>query len=160
MTGPPLPDAQAGGPWTPGTDAAPGLGWARLWDRWGRWFVAVGGVGVVLLFVGLGAWGVYGYRTGTATTATVDFCASNAKHYAKTQNCMATWNVDGVSHYGGIEGVDNSGYPDGASVAVHVRGNAAYTPAAGNSEFWWAAEIGGLFSVAVLLDWWRRRRRR
>jgi hypothetical protein len=73
---------------------------------------------------------------------------------------MGTWSLGGVTHYGSVDAVDDSGYLDGASVAVHVRGNTAYTAASGNRQFYWAAEFGILFILSIVIGLWRGRTRR
>jgi hypothetical protein len=144
----------------PAGDAGSHRGWTQLWDKWGNWVFVIAGAFVVLTALALGTWSYYGYRTGTPATVAVDFCSRNAQHEAKTQNCYATWNVNGVHHYGQIEGADARGYPDGASLAVHVRDDTAFTADAGKDQFWMAAELGGLFAVAAACDQWRKRRNR
>jgi hypothetical protein len=105
------------------------------------------GLGVLLVIMG-GPLDIYGYRSGTPTTATVANC-----YHSKTVTCTASWRIGGELQTGPIEGQ----HPVGASVDVHVSGGRAYTAPSVAEYFLVAAGAGSLIVALVLFVVSRRR---
>src|SRR5215472_10731467 len=76
-----------------------------------------------LIALGVTAYDLYEYRSGTPTTATIDHCVSSGK----SSTCYGTWSVGGASQTGEIRGGLPSGPRIGRSLDVHVSGAKAYT---------------------------------
>lgn len=126
----------------------------RRRDRIAVRLVVIFFVGASLVPLGIGVHHVYGYLSGTPTTATIVGCHGSTRNIHKT--CKATWDVDGESHTGTIEG-NIGGYPPGSSLDVHVRGSGAYTATSAYLYFGVAAGPT-IIAVVLLFGLWRLRR--
>jgi DivIVA domain-containing protein len=125
----------------------------RRGDRIATWMIAIFFVGASLIPLGIGVHHVYGYLAGTPTTATIVGCRASIRSIHKT--CWATWDVDGESHTGTIEG-GIGGHRPGSSLDVHVRGSSAYMATSGYLYFGVAAGPS-IIAVVMLFGLWRIR---
>ena len=87
---------------------------------------------MTLLIVGFGLYqmrdlwySIYEYRTGTPTTATIDYCEKLSAPHSMVV-CTGTWTDGGQARTGIIDGANQMLAP-GSSLAVHVKDGAAYT---------------------------------
>jgi DivIVA domain-containing protein len=126
----------------------------RRRDRIATWLIVIILIGAPLVPLGIGVHHVYGYLSGTPTTATIVGCRASIRSIHKT--CKATWDVDGESHTGTIEG-GIGGYRPGSSLDVHVRGSSAYMATSGYLYFGVAAGPS-IIAVVLLFGQWRLRR--
>jgi DivIVA domain-containing protein len=126
----------------------------RRRDRIATWLTVIILIGAPLVPLGIGVHHVYGYLSGTPTTATIVGCHGSLRSIHKT--CKATWNVDGESHTGTIEG-GIGGHRPGSSLDVHVRGSSAYMATSGYLYFGVAA-VPSIIAAVLLFGLWRLRR--
>jgi hypothetical protein len=96
---------------------------------------------------------VYAYQVGTPSTATIDHCTSHRRGYS----CTATWNINGTSSSGPVEGLKGSLPVDGQKEQVRVHDGTAYTAGVWNPTrlpVWWFLAI-----IAIGVGYWFIRRR-
>ena len=96
-----------------------------VWVRGAVWMM-------LLLIAGLGLYQlrdnwypIYEYRTGTPTTATIDYCEELSAPHSMVV-CTGTWTDEGQSQSGIIDGANQMLAP-GSPLVVHVKDGAAYT---------------------------------
>ncbi|TQS39515.1 hypothetical protein [Cryptosporangium phraense] len=109
---------------------------------------------VILLFVGLGllgwgGWNLVASTTGEKTTAVVEQCTTTYGRKGRSHTtCTGSWEENGVSQRGQIDGVGDD--DEGKSVVVRVHDGEAYS-------FSWAGILVpafvGLFMLAGSLVW-------
>ncbi|MFG1920526.1 hypothetical protein [Cryptosporangium sp. NPDC048952] len=98
-------------------------------------------------FLGFGGWNYYAGTTGEKTTAVVDQCTKSYGRKGRTRTtCYGTWQENGVSKRGQIDGVGDD--DQGKSVEVRIHDGEAYA-------FNWVgvllpAGVGGFMLVAAV----------
>ncbi|GAA0263257.1 hypothetical protein [Cryptosporangium japonicum] len=98
-------------------------------------------------FLGFGGWNYYAGTTGEKTTAVVDQCTKSYGRKGRTRTtCYGTWQENGVSKRGQIDGVGDD--DQGKSVEVRIHDGEAYA-------FSWVgvlipAGVGGFMLVAAV----------
>jgi hypothetical protein len=110
-----------------------------------------------------GAMLAYQYRSGTATTATIDHCvmAIEVDGRPGPEKCYVKWNVGGAAQTGRLLGKIDGSHATGAPLDVRVRGDRAYTKGYANPNSY-LLMAGGVVAVVtgLALRWFARRRYR
>jgi hypothetical protein len=125
--------------------------------------LAIGGLVVSVVLIGLGAYDSYPYFVGTPATATVGDCRDDNLTAAFlpagwSSSCSATWSLGGQSSAGAVVGVLPPRHSEGSSIHVRVLGGQAYTLFSG------LGNLAAGFFTAIAAIWlgfangWTRRR--
>ena len=135
--------------------------------KW-RVLIALVLVSVPLYYFGYGAYDLYNYRVGTATTAKDIHCRTHRPgirgggmfRSLEPRKCTGTWSLDARSHTGKIEG-PREGFLTNSSAEVRVNGDTAYTAEGATWRFVGGVIAAGLIALFTLwIRWIARARRR